>query len=875
MSPADGSAAPLSEIRELAHGPSTITFRRRSRGYFMRASNHPIEVALRCAQAQSLRANLGRWVRFAGLATGDVLELQAINVREGRSSFATSKAAHADTFATALALAKQADGFACPGVYVIGNRIDPRVATRAGLGQWNDVQKKGGTSDGDVRGRVALYVDVDVERPTDTSASAEELAETVEVATVIYDSLASKLGSASALGYGSGGNGRWVSVALDPTILETDAKPLVKAALAALKSRHAASPIKIDTSVSDAKRLIPAWGTTKKKGQTGNAQRPHRRTAIVVPRIVQRVTLPELKALVITLREDCNDAGRAAVDGELGIKWPRTATPSPSARAPGDGPFDRAKAVPIGEVLSWLGLLDGDQPTCPGCGLSDGSSVAIVSNGLKCSHERCSSKGYARGFRTPVDVVAEVRNVEPREAVTLMAERFGFEGFGAPRDDARTAATNKPSAEAKATDPWTSRIYPLSDEYTATPPSRTWLLRDRRTGAGVLPLGKVGQLIAAGGAGKTMACAQLAVAVATGTPWLGCIDVVSPGRVLFLLGEEDAEEVHRRIHNAARATKSPTPDVGMIVAMPLAGIPSAMLEKRAGNVEDAPFLTWLRSFLAETNDWRAIIIDPLSRFAGDDAEKDNAQGTRFVQALESLAGQTGATVMVAHHTNQTSRAQAPGGKRQTVDASSGRGVTSLVDGSRWSASLSREAIPGLAPDVSDHIGELVHFAWAKSNYSRRWADVVLRHDRDHGGALVPVDDGDLGMVEQAKRNAVVTPGLKETARDERRDKKKSAERREREDRKQAAEDAKVKLRADEDSALQEIVHAEPGINAGDIRSKLAARFGSFERERTKDVIARAGAALRTECGPKNSKLHFLVSDDRSSIAPREKGGSVF
>jgi len=53
--------------------------------------------------------------------------------------------------------------------------------------------------------------------------------------------------------------------------------------------------------------------------------------------------------------------------------------------------------------------------------------VAVVGNGLKCSHNRCQDKGYADGFRTIVDLVAEVRGCKPIEAVRELGERFGFE----------------------------------------------------------------------------------------------------------------------------------------------------------------------------------------------------------------------------------------------------------------------------------------------------------------------------------------------------------------------------------------------------------------------------------------------------------------
>jgi hypothetical protein len=71
--------------------------------------------------------------------------------------------------------------------------------------------------------------------------------------------------------------------------------------------------------------------------------------------------------------------------------------------------------------------------------------------------------------------------------------------------------------------------------------------------ARVFPVGEVGQLIAEGGAGKTMALCQLAVAVATGTRWLGTFEATR-GRALLVLREEDAEEARRRLLHGGLST---------------------------------------------------------------------------------------------------------------------------------------------------------------------------------------------------------------------------------------------------------------------------------------------------------------------------------
>lgn len=415
----------------------------------------------------------------------------------------------------------------------------------------------------------------------------------------------------------------------------------------------------------------------------------------------------------------------------------------------------------------------------------------------------------------------------------------------------------EPLSPAPGAAPWAERILQPPSEWFSTPPARrTWLLRDRRTpnSDGVLPLGKVGQLVAEGGGGKTMALIQLAIAVATGTPWLGALDVVSPGRVLAILGEEDADEVQRRLYNAARATSAPTPALGSIVTMPLAGLPSEMICRGPdGNPTDAAFLVWLRDLLKKSEGWRLILIDPLSRFAGMDAEKDNAQATRFVEALESLAVLTGATVIVAHHSSQSSR-----GGGQRVGATASRGVTALVDGVRWAATLGVEQVQGLESDARERLGEVVTLSFVKSNYSRRGEPILLRRDLAHGGALVPIDDADEAFISSAKEEN--TPSRRKLA-------EREAIRVEREERAAKAKQAKVAdrearssaRRAEEDSALRATVSGTPGIHEAELISELRARLVSCSDTSARAAVARGRLAgwLDVRRGPKNALQHFI------------------
>ena len=402
--------------------------------------------------------------------------------------------------------------------------------------------------------------------------------------------------------------------------------------------------------------------------------------------------------------------------------------------------------------------------------------------------------------------------------------------------EVRTLAAVVKSAEEAS--PWSARVMPCVAEWFSTAPGkRDWLLRDGRTDQsdGVLPLGKVGLLIGEGGVSKTMALIALAVAVATGTPWLGAYNVATQGRVLVLLGEEDVEEVHRRCYNVTRAVRVPAPEPGSIVVLPLAGVPCSMVEAdEYGNAVDAPFLTWLRSYVRAHGPFALVIVDPLSRFAGADAEIDNAAATRFVQALESIATETGATVIVAHHTNKTAR-----GAGAPVSGASARGSSAIYDGVRWAAALSAERVPCEDADTAARLGELVTMAIVKSNYSKKGDALLLRRDNQNGGALLPLDDTDRETVATARSDANPA-SMRRAVRDR---------------------DGKSRTSAMCDSVRGALAAHPDGMTYRALRAAVQAALGTCGDPALAAALSVLGSSVRTARGPRGATLHFLEGSE--------------
>jgi hypothetical protein len=262
-----------------------------------------------------------------------------------------------------------------------------------------------------------------------------------------------------------------------------------------------------------------------------------------------------------------------------------------------------------------------------------------------------------------------------------------------------------------------------------TPPPRRWLLQrpdDETNGManpiGVLPMGKTGLFIAQGGAGKTMALIQLAIAVATGRKWLDHFLVPRPGRVLLALAEEDGEELDRRLYelsSAMRLTDAQRREVEKnVVALGLSGEVTALVAQDGTQTLETDVLQYFRRRLEE-GEWSLIVLDTLARFAGGDTEKDNAQATRFIQAAGSLCKAPGRpTVLIAHHTNKTSRVEGA-----TTSAANARGASGLTDGARWVCNLETSGDEGAKLTVT------------KSNYALCGPAVMLTRDAAQGGCL--------------------------------------------------------------------------------------------------------------------------------------------
>ena len=326
-----------------------------------------------------------------------------------------------------------------------------------------------------------------------------------------------------------------------------------------------------------------------------------------------------------------------------------------------------------------------------------------------------------------------------------------------------TADADPPPPTAEKAKKGTLKLTSVTRDWVENhPPERRYLL-GWDTGGGVVdglfPRGRVGLLAAAGGVGKSFALIDLAVAVAIGGDWLGMLPVDPEngrGRVLLAMGEEDADEIRRRLWEVMKARELTAADREAIMArvkvLPLAGVPCALTkaEEKDGNDwatewGDDLALALTEDAEGDPDGWALVILDPVSRFAGGDAEKDNSAATHFIQALEKLTQLPGGpSVLAAVHTNKGSRVP---GYEGAATAEGVRGSSAFTDGARWVAAMN----PTRREDgTSDP--DRVWMGNPKNNYAKRPGTPWLI-ERLAGGALVGVSTAARDQALEAEQRA--------------------------------------------------------------------------------------------------------------------------
>lgn len=234
-----------------------------------------------------LEVNARVFARFLEIADGEVTELTALPSGRG-----VPWVAHAHGTGELVRLVRDGEELTgTSGVYVVANVVHPGIGARYIPGRWHRGDSLR-ANDGEITQRRVVYVDLDSIRPRGISATDEEKRPVYDVADEIETFLETAIPQ-SAIGRGDSGNGLAIFIALEPTPVNTDTNKKIERFLKAMQAKFQTDRVQIDTSVFNPARLVPMFGSTKRKG-IHTKERPHRRTYFTCRGRVVRVPLEVL-----------------------------------------------------------------------------------------------------------------------------------------------------------------------------------------------------------------------------------------------------------------------------------------------------------------------------------------------------------------------------------------------------------------------------------------------------------------------------------------------------------------------------------------------------------------------------------------------------
>lgn len=218
-----------------------------------------------------------------------------------------------------------------------------------------------------------------------------------------------------------------------------------------------------------------------------------------------------------------------------------------------------------------------------------------------------------------------------------------------------------------------SELFFTAKDLQGEAPPIPWLIKD------FLPALLVGMITADGGTGKSWFTLQLATALASGLAFMH-MPISQTGKVLYLGGEEQRDDIHRRYERIREDLMSEDIKVFMEAELSLERNLSFLCVNGVDSAfnNDSGLYPDLVAYIKEEKPM-AVFLDPMARFYGKD-ENDSGEATRFVEQLEALTHH-GTTVLFCHHTSQA------GSKEISQHAF--RGSSAFYDGARWQFNLQR------------------------------------------------------------------------------------------------------------------------------------------------------------------------------------------
>lgn len=233
--------------------------------------------------------------------------------------------------------------------------------------------------------------------------------------------------------------------------------------------------------------------------------------------------------------------------------------------------------------------------------------------------------------------------------------------------------------------------------------------------------GTVGALVSPGGAGKSMLALQLSLQIAGGPDLLEIGELIQ-GTVTYLPAEDPLIAIHHRLHAMG---KHMSEEQKQLIASKLAVFPLI------GVLPNIMGSQWRSALLKAAQGCRLMVLDTLRRFHG---EEENASGpmSQVVGAMESIAAETGCSIIFLHHASKGAAISGAGDLQQAS-----RGSSVLVDNVRWQAYLAgmtQAEAETWGVDESQRV-YFVRFGISKANYGAPFKERWFR--KHEGGILKP------------------------------------------------------------------------------------------------------------------------------------------
>lgn len=297
-------------------------------------------------------------------------------------------------------------------------------------------------------------------------------------------------------------------------------------------------------------------------------------------------------------------------------------------------------------------------------------------------------------------------------------------GWSFPHDqyDPADDFENAPSLDDEAAAPediarkhadWVANWIDIGQRDIATLPRTPWLTKD------FLLYNDIALVSGPGGVGKSIHAWQVGVHVAQGMPFGWWEAPERPRRVLVLSGEDDLDEIERRVAVACKLAGVERASLGdRFKVRNSRNIRLVRRDMQSGKITKLPLYDEIH-WMVRQFDIGLLIIDPLIKVSSGFVESSNDDMEELFDIIRNLTTGVQCAVLIDDHNNKS------GG----TDRNANRGASAKIDAARFSGNLlqmtDKEADDIKPPQPPE---SYVRFVGTKANYGKRigsmWMELV-------------------------------------------------------------------------------------------------------------------------------------------------------